>query len=198
MTRCAYNGSLGLLLLLLTIGVPATSQAKEGSFSTKKGLFSKGRMNVGLGAGGATGTFTVAGNFGYFVLDGLRPGIATTYTYKKQSGYTTNEVVGELSLRYYVMEPAPIAPFVVVDTSIIHLSFGGDYVKTFGGAIDGDYTYYGVGAGAGLFVRMGKSLGIEGIVGAVQYLGVDSVLTERKAVPEGISFRWSVGLALFF
>jgi len=183
MTRCAYHRILGLVVLLLTIVVPSASQAQDG-------LFSKGRMNVSLGAGGGSGTFTVAGNFGYFVMDGLRPGIATRYTYQKQSAYSTDEVEGELSLRYYLMDADPIAPFVVVDTTVVHLSYSGSF--------DEQYTYFGVGAGAGLFVRMAQSLGIEIVAGAVHYLGVNSVLTQSGAVPEGIAFRWNVGLALFF
>lgn len=162
---------------------PTTSQAEDS-------LFSQGRMNISLGAGGGAGTFTVAGNFGYFVTDGLRPGVATRYTYQDQSSYSTHEVEGELSLRYYLMDADPIAPFVVVDTTVVHLDYSG--------AFNDAYTYFGVGAGGGLFVRVARSMGIEVVAGAVHYLGVDRVLTQSGAVPDGIAFRWNVGLALFF
>jgi len=190
MRRHTTFGFLGFLLLI-GLMIPATAYAEKPTVRAKpRGMFSQGRMNVGLGAGGGDGMFTVSGSYGYFVIDGLRPGIAVQYTYQKQPNYSSNEVQGEFSLRYYLMEPNPIAPFVVADTSVINLSYSGDFNE--------EYTYYSVGGGGGVFMRAGKHMGFEVMAGAVKYLGVDSVLTELGAVPKGVSFRWSIGLAFFF
>ena len=167
--------------LIALLAVPAAAA---------EGPLSKGRMNVGLGANGGSGYFTIGASFGYFVIDRLRPGISLAYTYHSPSGYTSHEVETDLSLRYYFLDPRPVSPFVVVDGGYIHLAYDG--------AFDDEFDFFSVGGGLGVLWAMTKSLALDVTVGLVDYLGADPVLFDYEVLPEGVSFRWSFGLNVMF
>lgn len=150
----------------------------------------KGRMNVGLGANGGSGYFTIGASFGYFVIDRLRPAISVAYTYHSPKGYTSHEVETDLSLRYYLLDPKPISPFLVVDGGYIHLAYVG--------AFDDDFDFFSVGGGAGVLWALTKRFALDVTIGVVDYLGADPVLFESGVLPEGVSFRWSFGLNVMF
>lgn len=154
------------------------------------GPLSKGRMNVGLGANGGSGFFTIGASFGYFVIDRLRPALSVAYTWHSGSGVTSHEVDTDLSLRYYLVDARPIAPFLVIDGGYIHLAYEG--------AFDDRFDFFSVGGGAGILWAVTRSFGLEVTVGLIDYLGADQLLFDSDVLPEGVSFKWSFGFSVMF
>lgn len=156
-----------------------------------QGRFDEGRMTLGLGGGGGQGSFHVAGNFGYFVVDRLRPGISLAYSWQDLDPGAMHTFETSASLRYYFFEHEMVSPFALVETGHIHM-----VVSDFSEALDGEFDYFSVAGGGGVFVVLGQAFGLEVTGGIIQYLGADDALTKSGVIEEGPAFWWNVGFAL--
>ncbi|HIA04372.1 MAG TPA: hypothetical protein EYN66_21180 [Myxococcales bacterium] len=162
-----------------------------GTAFADSGRFSKGRMSLGVGAGGGSGSFVVSGNYGYFVVDRLRPDIGLSYQYQDFGNANAQQIRGNLSLRYYLVDADPISPFLITSGGIIQLIHSG-------AGLDDSFTYYSVAGGLGGNMRLSRTLAMEVVVGGIQYLGVAQELLDREAVDEGVNFWWNLGLQISF
>ena len=160
-----------------------------------EGRFDQGKMNLGLGAGGGSSStsssFSISASFGYFVIDRLRPSIAVSYRWQDFDGFgSTHEVNTNLALRYYLVETDTVSPFLVVDGGHVHLVDNAFFKD--------DFDYFSIFMGGGATVAITDNFGLDIILGAIRYLGVDDKLIDRKVVDDGFAFYWTAGFTVSF
>ena len=151
----------------------------------------QGRMSLGLGLGGGSGAFSVGGEFGYFVLDGLRPSVQASYnTVDVGTGDVSEFEIGA-GLRYYLdLVVFPLFPFAELEGASHQLT----WEPNSGGSES--YSHGRIGVGAGALLMLGRHFGVELSAGYDSLVGIDSRLLDQGAVDEGWTFRWGLGFAL--
>jgi hypothetical protein len=148
-------------------------------------------MSLGLGGGGGSGYFALSGSVGRFLVDRFQASLGVSYQYQDFGNANAQQVRGNLSLRYYLMDTDPISPFVVGDVGTVRLIHSGD-------GLEESFTYYSTAAGVGGNMRLGGNLALEFVIGGIQYLGVEQLLFDREVVKEGINLWWNIGLQVGF
>ena len=150
----------------------------------------KGGATFGVTGGGGADYFAIGGQYGYFIADGLRPGISLLYINQSPDPLEVNQLDTTLSLRYYLIDLDTLFPFVEGDGGMTYLSYSAP-------GFDESYTFYRVGGGGGVLMMVAPRFGVEVAVGVDNYVGVDTVLLDAGVIPEGPSFRWSFGFSFF-
>jgi hypothetical protein len=176
---------------MITLATLLAALAVAPLASAERGLFSEGKQSFGLGLGGGGDSFVFAGGYGYFISDGLKPSTSVRFTWSRSGDATSKQLDWEVGARYYFTEPKPISPLAHVFTTVTRLG----YEHT---VVDGNYTYYNVGVAGGIFMLVGRSIGIEVTGGVVQYMGVDPELLDHDVVPDEPDPFYRLGVSLMF
>ena len=152
----------------------------------------EGRMMFGAVLGGGTGYFAVGGQFGYFVLDGLRPSLSVVYQTQSSGALETSEVETTPGLRYYIGIPeTSLYPFAETELGVNSLSY----------EIEGaskSFLFYRAGAGGGLLAMISRNFGLEVTLGVDQFFGADEILKDIGFIPDGLAFRYNFGFSVSF
>ncbi len=156
----------------------------------------KGKMTFGVLGGGGPGYFAIGGEFGYFVLDGLRPAVSVVYQGQESTSFgqtlTSSEVELTGSLRYYIEIPeTPVYPFPEVELGTIFFDY-----ETQG--VTNSFQFYRIGVGGGVLAMVSRNFGLEVTLGVDQYTGVDELLTQIGFVPDELEFRYGFGFSVSF
>lgn len=185
--RASLSAATLTVMLLLSIGSVARAQPSHGPSYyppppqrlERPRPFGQGAVNVGgmlgFGSSGKSVAFTLGVNLGYFVLDGLEPGIFSDVTF----GSEIDTQVSVLPyLRYIFYRSWSFSPFI----------------KAQGGGlffIDGPKLGL-VGGGGGFVWGLGGNLGlnIEGMV--------FKLLPESECPPDDDCVRYSFGISLSY
>ena len=172
----------GLLAFVVSVGMV---------FSAHGSPIEQGRMSVGVGLGGGSGAFSIGGEFGYFVLDGLRPSAQVQYNTVDVGTGTYSEFEAGAGLRYYIdVIVLPLYPFVGVEGASHQLTWEPD-----GGASQ-SYSHGRFGVEGGTLLMLGRRFGVELALGYDKLIGVDSNLLNDGVLDEEWVFRWGLGFAL--
>ena len=157
----------------------------------ERGLFSEGKQSFGLGLNGGDGGIEFSGGYGYFIRDGLKPETSMRFSYSKSGDATLKALDWEVGARYYVSKPEPISPLAHVFATVTRLDFSDTL-------IDGAYTHYGFGVAGGVFVLVGRAVGIEVTGGVLQRFSVDPELVDHDVVTDEIEPFYRIGISLVF
>ena len=177
---------LAIGTLVLGVSVGSLSNTAEAS------PIEQGRMMFGAMLGGGTGYFAVGGQFGYFVVDGLRPSLSVVYQTQSSGVLETSEVETTPGLRYYFGIPeTSLYPFAEVELGIKSLSYEIE------GASE-SFLFYRAGAGGGLLAMLNRNFGLEVALGVDQFFGADEILKQIGFIPEGLAFRYNFGFSVSF
>lgn len=183
-SRMNRLGMIALAIFSLSFFAPANhAQASP---------IEEGRMMFGAVLGGGTGYFAVGGQFGYFVLDGLRPSLSVVYQTQSAGGLETSEVETTAGLRYYIGIPeTSLYPFAETELGVNSLSYEIE------GASE-SFLFYRAGAGGGLLAMLNRNFGLEVALGVDQFFGADPILKDIGFIPEGLAFRYNFGFSVSF
>ncbi len=174
-----------------TLAILITCLALSSTASAEMGLFSEGKQSFGLGLGGGTDQFVFSGGYGMFVRDGLKPSTSVRFSWARSGDTSTKQLDWEVGARYYFTKPEPISPLAHVFTTVTRLSY--DHTL-----LNGDYVYGNLGVAGGVFVLVGRAIGLEVTGGLLQHLGVDEELLQADVVPDGLDPFYRFGLSLLF
>ena len=152
----------------------------------------QGKMMFGVVLGAGTGYFALGGEFGYFVLDGLRPSLSVVYQTQSSRGLETSEVETTPGLRYYVGIPeTSLYPFAEGELGITSLSYEIE------GASE-SFLFYRAGVGGGLLAMLHRNFGLEVTLGVDQFFGADATLKDIGFIPDDLAFRYNFGFSVSF
>jgi hypothetical protein len=177
--------TIAAVLIFLTLLTGAPSARAE------MGLFSEGKQSFGLGLGGGADQFVFSGGYGLFVRDGLKPSTSIRFSWSRTGDASTEQLDWEVGARYYFSKPEPISPLAHVFTTVTRLSY--DHPT-----LTGDYVYGNLGVAGGVFILVGRAIGLEVTGGLLQYLGADEELIRADVLPDGIDPFYRLGLSLLF
>ncbi len=180
-----YSVVLALVTLLLLTGTAAAREPAESPIRA-------GRYSVSGGLGFDDQSFSGAIGFGYFVLDGLMPGVLYRYTRYTDDRYDANSSEHNLNLyaRYYFSLPeSTVFPFVVADMGYLRFMQWGDDVKTRMADL------FSVMGGGGAAFYLSRHFFIEGLIGVRHYV---SPPTWSRLHVDPTRFEWNLGFGAVF
>jgi len=173
-----------MALLVLACGCFVV-QPNEG----KAGPIDQGKMMFGVVLGGGNGYFAVGGEYGYFVLDGLRPSLSVIYQTQTANQLTSQEVETTPGLRYYIQLPGTsLYPFAETELGVNSFSYEVNGVSD-------SFLFYRGGVGGGLLAMISSNFGFEVSLGFDQFFGADQILYDIGFLPDGLAFRYNFGLS---
>ena len=177
---------IACLVLAATVGLGISVQVTD----AKASPIEQGKMMFGVVLGGGSGYFAVGGEFGYFVLDGLRPSLSVIYQTQTAGILTSSEVETTPGIRYYIEIPGTLFyPFAEAELGINSFSY------EVNGAAD-SFLFYRAGFGGGVLAMLSSNFGLEVSLGADQFVGADQILYDTGFLPDGLAFRYNFGLSI--
>ncbi|MBM4352850.1 MAG: hypothetical protein FJ109_03495 [Deltaproteobacteria bacterium] len=152
---------------------------------------SQGHFSVGLGGGLDSSSASVGLGFGYFVLDGLMPGVRYVFQWEghDQAQYDAYQHDVSLYLRYFPFDLEAVLPFLVGEGSWLHYSQAGKGVE------DLSLSLWSAMGGAGVLVFIARRFSVELMVGMRHYFDVPSDVAGGF---DENRLEWNLGFGLYF
>ncbi len=180
--------SLGLLaaLILLAATAPALAQGLEENSPIRAGRFS-----FSGGGGFSQESFTISAGVGYFVLDGLMPGVRYRYTRFNDRHIDDKVSLHDLNayLRYYLDVAPGFYPFLVGDVGYLKMLEWGEDVENRMAEM------FSVMGGAGVAYYLSSHFYIDVFAGMRHYLDPP---TWSYLHAEPNQFEWGMGFGAAF
>ncbi len=151
----------------------------------------QGRFSVGLGGGLGSDSAAVGLGFGYFVLDGLMPGVRYVFQWQGYDHYDYDVYQHDVSLylRYFPFDIEAVLPFLVGEGSWLR------YTQEGKGVDDRSLSLWSALGGAGVLVLIAKHFSIELMAGIRHYFDIPSDIAEGF---DENKLEWNLGFGLYF
>lgn len=180
-----FSGSAVVALLVLLATTSANAQEPYDS------PIRAGRYSISGGGGFSNDSFSIAAGVGYFVVDGLLPGVRYQYTRITADDADANESHHNLNvyLRYYLFGAGGFYPFVVADAGYLKIQQWGSEIDS------GTAELYSVMGGAGAALYLSRHFYVDFVAGMRHYID-PPVWSDFDAEPD--QFEWGLGFGAAF
>lgn len=151
----------------------------------------QGHFSVSLGGGLGSSLAAVGAGFGYFVIDGLMPGVRYKFQWQGYDHYQYDVYQHDVSLylRYFPFDLEAVLPFLVGEGSWLH------YTEEGKGVVDRSLSLWSALGGAGVLVFIAHRFSIELMAGMRHYFDVPSDIADGF---DNDRFEWNLGFGLYF
>jgi hypothetical protein len=151
----------------------------------------QGRFSVSLGGGLGSDSAAVGAGFGYFVIDGLMPGVRYQFQWQEYDHYQYDVYQHDVSLylRYFPFDLEAVLPFLAGEGSWLH------YTQEGKGVNDRSLSLWSAFGGGGVLVFLAKRFSIELMAGMRHYFDVPSDIAEGF---DNDRLEWNLGFGLYF
>jgi len=174
----------------LAVLVSASLFAPAATCRPRTSPIEQGRLSVSLGGGFQKDSFYMAGGLGYFVLDGLMPGVRYLYARQSEDDFKLSQHNVNAYVRYYLTLTEELFPFLVGDVGWLRHAQFGDGVEDDAGSL------YSVMGGGGLAYFLSAGFYVEIVLGLRHYLNPPPWASELKTTPT--QPEWAFGFGASF
>jgi opacity protein-like surface antigen len=178
----------GILLILWCMAVAPTAEAQG---LDEDSPIRKGRYSFSGGGGFSQESFSLAAGVGYFVADGLMPGVRYRYTRFNDSQFDDHASLHDLNayVRYYVDLAEGFYPFLIADVGYLKMLEWGTQVKNQMAEM------FSVMGGAGAAYYLSAHFYVDVVAGMRHYIDPP---TWSYLHTEPNQFEWGLGFGAVF